>query len=122
MGRIASPARAVLMGDGCSRDLPTGLDDLPNRIAGAGAKINDKGITIIGEVFNGSHMGGGKVCDMDVVPHRGTIWRWVVGPEDGNVIALAERDLQHQRDQVGFGIMPLAEIAFRIRSGGIEIS
>ena len=59
---------------------------------------------------------------MDVVADAGTISCRIVVTEDGDVVALAVRDLQHNWDEVGLGVMRLANLAGHMRTAGVEIA
>ena len=50
--------------------------------------------------FERQDMGLGQIGDMDIVAHAGAIPRRVIAAEDRHAVALAERHLEHHRDEV----------------------
>src|SRR5260370_12486612 len=60
-----------------------------------------------------------QVRNMDVIPHAGAVRSGVVSAKDGNGFALAQSDLECQRNQVRLGVMifPL----FASGAGRVEI-
>ena len=67
-------------------------------------------------------MGGGQVVDVDVIADAGAVGRGVVGAEDVDRLALAESDLQDQRDEMRFGVVVLADRAVGRGTGGVEVA
>ena len=59
---------------------------------------------------------------MDVVPHAGAVRRGVVLAEDADVIPLTQGCFHHQRDQVGFGVVILADACLRVGTSGVEVA
>lgn len=59
---------------------------------------------------------------MDVIADAGAIRGVVIAPEDGDMGPAPGGGLQDQRDQVGFGVVPLAELPFGISPGGVEVA
>ena len=57
-------------------------------------------------------MGRSEIADMDVIANAGAIRRVVVGAENRNAAARAECGLQHQGNEVRFGIVLLAKFTF----------
>ena len=64
-------------------------------------------------------MGIGKITDVDVVPDTGTVRSRPVVAVHQDLGALADRCLQHQRDQVSLGAVPFPESA--IGPGHVEV-
>lgn len=65
-------------------------------------------------------MGLGEVGDVDVVPHTGAVGGGVVLAVDGDGFAPPERDLQHDGDQVGLGVVAFAQA--RVGAGDVEVA
>ena len=59
---------------------------------------------------------------MDVVANAGAVGRRIVGTEHGQRGAAPERGIDHERQQVGLGLVGLAERAVRVRARGIEVA
>ena len=59
---------------------------------------------------------------MDVVPHAGAVWRGIVLAEDADMLLPSQRRFHHQRDQVGFRLVILADACLRVGTGGIEVA
>ena len=58
-----------------------------------------------------AQMRGGQIADMDVVADRGAVAGRIIRAVDLDRVAAAERGAQHQRDQVGFRLVILADAA-----------
>ncbi len=67
-------------------------------------------------------MGVREIGHVHIVAHAGAVVRVVVGAEDGNVRPGAVRRLQHQRDEVRFRIVLLAQLALGIGAAGVEVT
>ena len=67
------------------------------------------------------HMGVRDVAHVNVVAHAAAVWRAVVVSVNANRPAAACGG-KHQRNQVGFRIVRFADVALRIRPGGVEIA
>jgi hypothetical protein len=61
-----------------------------------------------------------EINDMDIIAHAGPVTCRVVFAENGNLLALAERDLENERDQVKLGVVIFA--ARGRCSGGIKVA
>ena len=57
---------------------------------------------------------------MDIIAHAGPVTCRVVFTENGNLLALAERDLENERDHVKLGVVIFA--ARGRCSGGIKVA
>ncbi|MEJ2449009.1 MAG: hypothetical protein P8Y37_13865, partial [Anaerolineales bacterium] len=58
--------------------------------------------------------------DVDVIADAGAVRGGVVGPVDLDPLALSERDLEHKRNEMGFGLMGFALAGES--PGGVEIA
>ena len=67
-------------------------------------------------------MSAGQIDDVDVVADARAVGRGIVVAEDHDLLALTERDLQHDRNQMRFGVVVFAQVSFRRSPSGIEIS
>src|SRR5436190_385152 len=57
--------------------------------------------------FQGENMSPGKIADVDEIPDTGTVWSFVVAPEDREAVTNAQRHLEDERDQVGLRVVVL---------------
>ena len=74
------------------------------------------------EIFQRRKMRLGQVLHVDVIPDAGAVGGGVMIPEDADVIPLAEGGFHHQRDEVGFGVVILADARLGIGAGGIKVA
>ena len=65
-------------------------------------------------------MSRGQIDYVNVIADAGAVARGIIGAENGNRFSLAQRSLQHQRNQVRFRLMCLSQIIRSARC--IEIS
>ena len=100
---------------------PRHLDHLAHRIALADAQIEGHPALLV-ERLERQNVGVGQVGDVDVVADAGTVRGRIVVAIDLDVRALAQGHLEHERDQVGLGPMVLADVAARVRAGGVEVA
>jgi len=73
------------------------------------------------EMFKRAQVRLGKVLDMNVVTHRRPVGGGVIGSVNLDLRPLAQRCLQHQRNEMRLGLVQLADLAFGIGAGGVEI-
>ena len=64
----------------------------------------------------------GQVGDVDVVAHAGAVAGRVVGAVERKRGAQARRRLERDGDQVGLGLVTLAEVALGIGAAGVEVA
>ena len=103
-------------------DFAADVDDFLHARAVAGAEVELE-CTCRGCSFSmAGDVGGGQVVDVDVVADAGAVGRGVVGAEDVDRLALAERDLQDERDEVRFGVVVFADRAVGGGAGGVEVA
>ena len=74
------------------------------------------------QACQGENMSVGKIADMDIIAHAGTVGRVVIGAEDRHVISLAQRSLDRNFDQMRCTCGRLARSALRIGTRDIEIA
>ena len=67
-------------------------------------------------------MGVGEVAYMHEVADARTVGRRIVGAQQGEGGAEAERGVGGERQQMGLGMVRLADLAVGIGAGGIEIA
>lgn len=67
-------------------------------------------------------MGRAQVLDVDLVANASTIWRVVVTVKNRNARASTGCCLQHPRNQMRFGVMPLTQLTLGIRARSIEVT
>ena len=71
-------------------------------------------------MIEGQNVGLGQVVHVDVVADAGAVGGVVIAAEYGDRLA-GQHGAQQQRDQVGFGLVLLAKLPFRVAAGGVEI-
>src|SRR5438445_12818798 len=86
-----------------------GLDHFANAEPATGTEIVDKLAALTQRIEN-KNVRAGEVADVNVIADACAVWRRVVRTEDGDVLALSQRHLQRERNQVRLGHMILAEI------------
>src|SRR6516165_6242446 len=74
------------------------------------------------QMLKRAQMSFGQILDVNVVTYRRSVRCRVVGPIDVDVWPLFEGRLQHQRNEVGFGLVKFADLALRVGAGGVEIA
>ncbi len=67
-------------------------------------------------------MGLGKVGDVDVVADAGAVWGVVVIAIDGDDWAAAGGGVEHERDQVRFRVVSLADLGIGVGASGVEVA
>src|SRR5690606_9433882 len=70
--RVAAAARGVLRRNRVAGDLAAGVDDLADRVAVAGAEVEDAVRARLVRA-QGQQVSVGEVLDVDVVAHRGAV-------------------------------------------------
>ena len=100
-------------------DAADGFDDFSNAGAETVAEVVDEFVAFF-EGVESEQVGAGQVADVDVIANAGAVWRGVVGAKDGEVRTFALRDLQGQRNEMGFGMVIFALVAGR--ASGVEIT
>ena len=121
LGGIAGPAGRDLRGDGVAGDAPGHVDDLLHREAHAVAQVEDIVLATLEQIVQGQDVGLGQVGNMDVVPDAGAVGGGVVVPEDAHVVPLAVGYLEDNGDQMGLGVVGLADGAGDVGAGGVEV-
>jgi hypothetical protein len=69
-----------------------------------------------------AQMSLGQILDVNVVADRRSIRRRIIGSIDVDMRPLLEGRLQHQRNEMGFGLVKFTDLALRVSSGGIEVA
>jgi hypothetical protein len=119
--RIARAPRRVHATDLASGNHARPCDDLADAGAAPGPEI--VGLVGAGRAPRQRRdMGGGKVGHVHIVAHTGAILGLVVGAEHRNARSRALRRLQHQRDEVGLGIVLFTHLLLGIGPGRIEVT
>src|SRR5262245_39786870 len=113
---IARAARHYAPGHGLTDHRLARLDHLHNGVTRSGAEVVDLRGALVGRA-DGPPVGVGEVAGVDVVADAGAVGRRVVGAEDVDVGPLAQRYLEHKRDQVGLGAVVLAVRAVGLGAG-----
>lgn len=86
------------------------------------AQVEVVAFSALKQVFHGQYMGLGQVDDVDVVPDAGAVRGGVVGAVDGDVVPDTLGGFQDEGDQVGFGIVVLADVSALRSAGGVEVA
>ena len=80
-------------------------------MASPGAQVEGAAGASIAQVFERADVRFTQVEDMDVIPDRGSVGGWVVGPIDIELRPRAQGCSKDIRDEVRFGIVVLADDA-----------
>src|SRR5512146_2286454 len=112
-------ARTFDGGNGVSGNLAGRFNDFSDGEAEAVAEVVDKR-RLSTECVQGEHMGVGDIDDVNVVANAGAVFGVVVGAIDVDGVALTERNLKDDRNQVRLGFMRLTEVPSG--SGSVEIT
>lgn len=119
-GGVAGPAAGDDDRHRLAGDATDGVDDLFDRMPAAGPDIVGDAACL--EVVQGEDVGLGQVGHVDVVADAGAIGGRIVGAEQLEGRAPAERRVDGERDQVCFRIMVFAQSAVRVRACGVEVA
>ncbi len=120
--RVARAPRRLAPRDGAPGDALGRLDHRAHGMACARAEIEREAVAALEQMRQRQHVRVGQVLDMDIVADGGAVGRRIVGAEDVDGGAPPERGLQHERDEVGLGLVLLADLALGIGAGGVEIA
>src|SRR3974390_2193018 len=102
-GRVPGAARHFSNGNRMTGDLAGDVDDFADGESAAATEVANQGC-IRFQTLQRQQMRRREVVDVNEVAHAGSVFRGVVRAEDGNELALAERDLQDERNKVAFGV------------------
>jgi len=119
---VAGAARAFLHFYVLAGNAACGVDDLLHREAVAVAQVEGVAVAACGEFVQRQQVGLAQVHDVHIVADAGAIGGVVVAAEDGDVGAAFGGGLQHQGDEVGFGLVAFAQLAFGVGAGGVEVA
>ena len=92
-------------------------DHLCHRKADAGAQIEHAASACVQQPIQPQHMRAGKVHDMHIIADAGAVMGWIVVTMDCQRRAGTCHGLYHDRDQVGFGLVPFADLCL----GGLHL-
>jgi len=90
-------------------------------MAAAGSEVRFQGLAV-GQVLESSDVSFGEVGDVDVVADARAVGRRVVVAVDVEGGALAVDGFESRGDEVGFGIVDLADFTAFVGAGGVEIT
>ncbi len=122
LGGISRAARRNAFGNRMPGDPARGFDQLSHRVSATRTQIAGQALGSRLKACQGTQVGVRQVNDMDIVSNASAIGRWVVIAEDPDLLALAQGDLKHQGNQMGFGSVVFAQIALGRRASGVEIA
>src|SRR5271166_5598499 len=117
-GGIAGTARPDVCADCSTRYLACSIDNLLDRKAFTIAQIVKAAATV--ESAQRQNMRLREINDVDIIAHASPVTCRVVFAENGDLLALAERDLENERDQVELRVViftPCGRCA-----GGIKVA
>ena len=104
--RVAGSARLFNRVDLSSGDLAASRNHLPNTRAASGAEV----IESAGRCAKRQNMRLRKIDNMDVVADTCSVGRLIIGAVNFKIRSLAQRDLQHGRNQMCLRPMIFAEL------------
>jgi len=121
--RIARPSRRFTNTKILSRYSANHIDHFANGISMACSQIERLRLDIAAHQSLKPHnVSAGEIRHMDIVAQARAVRCRIVGSKDPDVVAQSRGRTQDERDQMSFRIVVLAEIAVRIRAGGVEIA
>src|ERR1700730_9443749 len=119
--RVACSSGAITPGHSSPADRLGRGDHLSHRMTSADPKVQRRAFASGVKLFERAQMCVGKILDVNVIADAGTVCSRIIDAVDLDVRSLSEGRLQHQWDEVCFGLVTLADLAIGIGSGGIEI-
>ncbi len=114
--RVTDTAGLGYGGDGFSCDLFAGPDDLEHGATGSGSEVEGA----LDAWLEGKDMGLGEIDHVDVIADAGAVRGGVIGAVDFAMFFLAEGDLEHIGDEVGFDAVVFAVLFGG--AGGVEVA
>ena len=122
--RAGSPAAAVTIDDGnfFSGHFAGGVKNLADGDAEACTEIATERWAALFEVFECFRVSISKIEDMDVITNAGPVRGVVVGAKDGHGLDFALNGEKDIRDEMGLGVVSLADEPVPPRAGGVESS
>jgi len=118
--RVPRTAFAFLHRHLQSRDVFNGLYHFSDRMRLPGAQVVEEVGSGLREFREGRDVSAGQIVDMNVVPEAGAIRRRIVFSKNRHGLPASGRGVNHQRDEVGFRIVILADGTIFGRACGIE--
>src|SRR5258705_13913358 len=97
------------------------MDHFKDGISVARSQIEGDRIATFLEMLQGSHVRIGQVVDVNVVANAGSIGSGIVSAEDLEFGAFL-RGGKSKWNQMGLGIVQLADLAAFVGTGGIEVA
>ena len=102
-------------------------DDFENGMSPACSEIDGQRVVaffvaLSFKVLQRPHVRIGEIVNMNVVANAGAVRSRVVGPVDSQLGSVLGGGGKHQRNQVSFRVMELANLAAFIGSRGVEIT
>ena len=94
------------------------IHDLPNRESASGAEIDRDAVPAAEQVTDGGHVRIREVGDVDVVAYGGAVRGRQVVAENGDLIEVHQGGEDSPRDEMGFGIVALTDLAVRVAAAG----
>src|SRR5204862_6593464 len=95
---------------------------LPYRASLSCAEVHRAVLSPRAQIAERAYVSVAQIGDMDVIADRGAVGRRIIAAVDLDRLAGAERGAQYPRDQVGFRVVILADLAFGIDAGRAEIA
>src|SRR5690348_13752007 len=122
LGRVARTPRRLPKRYRTAGDPLDGGDDLSHRAAMAGAEVHRAVLSARAEIAERAYMRVAQIGDVDVIADGSPVGGRIIGAVDLDRLAGAERRTQYPRDQVGFRVVILPDLALGIGASGIEIA
>ena len=109
--RIAGAPRGDRERDVPAEHVARGRDDLAHRVAAPRAEVDRAERVALLEPRQRPQVGDREILDVDVVADAGPVGSVVVVAEDRERRRPAEARIERERDQVGLGLVALAQLA-----------
>jgi len=120
--RIARSSGSDVVGDRLSDNLFHRGQNLTDAGARSRTQIAGKTLGIATELLERQTMRFNQIPDVDIVADRCAVGCGIVVAEDFQRRPFAERGVDGERDQMRFGVVLLAQFAFGVAAGNIEIA
>ena len=101
--------------------LPGGVDDLLHGEAHAVAQVKMLLSPPLFRYSMAKMWAWARSVDVDVVPHAGAVPGVVVVAVDGHLLPLAQGHLEDQGDEMGLGVVGLANLAGLVGAAGVKV-
>ena len=97
------------------------LDDLEHRVSFAGPEVGQDLLGARLEASESAEMSVREIGHVDVVTDAGAVGCVVVVTMNRDRCPLAQRHLERDGDQMGLGVVILAQVPIRVGAAGVEV-